>query len=179
MKKLLSILMVLCILMGTSIALASDQPFESGVSYNEKFNEYGAKPSMLNFGYAKLSVGESLYDAKTTTVKKTKVKTLCDGLDKNLTYYIYAKWQFAYGFDEYSIDAMLVMTDPNGNYYATYDTWDILEGTNRCVCSWFFDVTDCLTRCRTDNGGTLPKGEYAFSMFFNNMSFRVSKVKVQ
>lgn len=63
-----------------------DQPFKDDVYYGDKFDEYGAVPSMLNFGStAKLSPGESLYDAKTTKITKIKASTLADSL-KNSTF---------------------------------------------------------------------------------------------
>ena len=90
MKKICSFVLALCMILSSSAALADglwlggnlgisaltspvksltkgDQPFEDGVNYGEKYKEYGAVPSMLNFGSANLSPGESLYDAKTTT----------------------------------------------------------------------------------------------------------------
>ena len=119
---------------------------------------------MLNFGStAKLSPGESLYDAKTTKITKIKASTLADSL-KNSTFYCYAKWQFAHGFAEYNIDAMLVMTTPGGDYYATYNSWDITDCRVKTICSWFFDVTDLLQRCADDNDGKFETGTYSFSM---------------
>lgn len=179
MKKLICIILALCLLSFTTIAFATpDQPFVSGTDYSEKFNEYGAVPSMLNFGSApKLSPGESLYDAKTKTIKKIKASTLANSLDST-TYYCYAKWQFAHGFAEYNIDAMLVMTTPAGDYYAVYNSWDLIDIKNKTICSWFFDVTDMLQRCLDDNEGAFPKGIYSFSMFFNDMAFRVTKLTV-
>jgi hypothetical protein len=180
MKKWLSLLLVLCLLMPiTAVFAEPDQPFVSGVSYGDKFDEYGAVPSMLNFGSApKLSPGESLYDAKTKKITKLKASTLADSLEKS-TYYCYAKWQFAHGFDDYNVDAMLVMTTPAADYYAMYDSWDITECTNKTICSWFFDVTDLLQRCLDDNSGTFATGTYSFSMFFNDMVFRVTKLTVK
>lgn len=178
MKKLLSLVVALCLILSLTTAFADDQPFRDGVSYGEKYHDYGAVPSMLNFGSAgKLSPGESLYDAKTTTVKKITAKALASSLDAT-TYYCYAKWQYAMSFPAYTIDAMLVMTTPSGKYYATYDTWEMTDISRRTICSWFFDVSDALKRCLDDNDGTFEKGEYSFSMFFNDMAFRVAKVKV-
>lgn len=179
MKKLLSLLVLLCIVLSLTTAFADDQPFKDGVSYGDKYHDYGAVPSMLNFGSAgKLSPGESLYDAKTTTVKKITAKALASSLDAT-TYYCYAKWQYADPVDFHTIDAMLVMTTPSGQYYATYDTWTLTDVARRSICSWFFNTTDMLQRCMDDNGGTFEKGEYSFSMFFNDMSFRVTKLKVK
>jgi hypothetical protein len=166
------------LILTTASAFAADQPFEEGIYYGEKYHDYGAVPSMLNFGSAgKLSPGESLYDAKTITVKKISASALASSL-KNTTYYCYAKWQYAMSFPAYTIDAMLVMTAPDGLYYATYQTWELTDISRRTICSWFFDVTDALQRCLDDHDGTFERGEYSFSMFFNNMAFRVAKVKV-
>ena len=180
MKKVISCLLLVCLLFTTSAAFATpDQPFKDDVYYGDKFDEYGAVPSMLNFGStAKLSPGESLYDAKTTKITKIKASTLADSL-KNSTFYCYAKWQFAHGFAEYNIDAMLVMTTPGGDYYATYNSWDITDCRVKTICSWFFDVTDLLQRCADDNDGKFETGTYSFSMFFNDTVFRVTKVTVR
>lgn len=178
MKKFFCMVVALCMVFASTVALAADQPFVSGVSYGEKFDEYGAVPSMLNFGSAgKLSPGESLYDVKTSTIKKIKASTLVNGLADN-TYYCYAKWQFAYSFSSYTVNAMLVMTTPSDEYYATYDTWEMTDFSPKMICSWFFDVTDILQRCADDHKGVLEKGEYSFSMFFNDMSFRVTKLRL-
>ncbi|NLV58934.1 MAG: hypothetical protein GXY67_09195 [Clostridiales bacterium] len=190
MKKICSFALVLCMILSCTVAFAAspaitlpstteakgDQPFEDGVYYGEKYNDYGARPSMLNFGSANLSPGESLYDAKTTTIKKARATEISEKIDR-LTFYCYAKWQYAQHVDDHTINAMLVMTSPSGLYYATYGVWELIDLRAKTICSWFFDVTDCLKRCRDDNGGTLEKGEYAFSMFFNDMSFRVTKVR--
>ena len=181
MKKIAVFLVVLSLLLSflPSAFATPDSPFQSGVSYGAKYSDNGAVPSMLNFGNAHLSPGESLYDAKTTTLKSIRASQLNKSLEKGgITYYCYAKWQCSEGFSYYSIDAMLVMTTPDGDYYATYDTWDITDGERRMIYSWFFNVTDLLDRAKSDCGGTLPKGVYSFSLFFNDMSFRVAKVKV-
>lgn len=178
MKKFLCLISVLSLLFSTTIAFAADTPFISGVDYSQKYDEYGAVPSMLNFGYtSKLSPGESLYDAKTKTVKKIKGTTLVDSLSKS-TYYIYAKWQYAQGFSDYTINAMLVMTTPSDEYYATYDTWTIDQVKRRVICSWFFDVSDLLQRYLDEHSNAFEKGTYSFSMFYNDMAFRVSKVSI-
>lgn len=178
-QKLISVALLLTMLTVSVAALATpDQPFVSGVSYGEKYTENGAVPSMLNFGYARLGPGESLYDTKTTTVTSIGAKDLTKRLSKD-TFYCYAKWQCADGAENYSIDGMLVVTLPNGDYYATYDSWEDLTFERRSICSWFFDVTDCLQRAADDNDGTLPKGQYTFSLFLNDYIFRTTKVKVK
>lgn len=183
MKRICSLLLAFCLILsfasalGESRAAKGDQPFVEGVHYGEKYKEYGAVPSMLNFGSASLSPGESLYDAKTNTIKKVKGTTLAKDLGR-LTYYCYAKWQYAQRITQHEIEAMLVMTTPSGVYYATYGTWEIVDTRAKTICSWFFDVTDLLKRCLDENGGEFETGEYAFSMFFNDMSFRVTKVRV-
>ena len=179
MKKTVALLLIVCLLMGTSFAFAADHPFKADVNYLEKYRENGARPTMLNFGWAKLAPGENLYDAKKTTVRNIKAEKLEDLMDQNVMFYNYAKWIFLKGFDSHFINAMLVLTSPDGKYYATYGEWDLDTSKENAVYSWFFDVTDCLRRVREENDGVMPKGEYAFSMFFNNQSFRVSKFNVR
>lgn len=179
MKKIVSLLLALCLTFGATLALAADNPFKPGVNYGEKYNDNGARPSMLNFGSAVLAPGEWFGDK---SVEKTKVeqissKTLERSLGR-LSYYIYAKWQNAFGFDYNFIDAMLVMTDPKGNYYAVYDEWEQWDGERNMMCYWYFDVTNCFERCLADHG-SLPKGPYTFSLFFNDESFRVTKLMVE
>lgn len=177
MKKIVSLLMALCLIMATPLALATpDQPFKSGINYNSQYSDYGCRPSMLNFGRADLAPGESFYDAKTTTIKSGSAVSISQSLDKGMDYYVYAKWQNAESLDYNYIDAMLVMTDPDGDYYATYSEWTQYDLGRRVMCSWFLDVTNLLKRSREDNGGTLASGQYTFSLFFNNQSFRVTKV---
>ncbi len=179
MKRIFSLIVALCLVFTSAVAFAADDPFLSGVSYGSKYREYGAVPSMLNFGSAgHLSPGESLRDADTHTVTKITASGLAESL-ATTTYYCYAKWQYADPVDFHTIDAMLVMTTPSGLYYATYDTWTLTDVSRRSICSWFFNVTELLQRCADENGGEFEKGEYAFSMFFNDMSFRVTKLNVK
>lgn len=178
MKKLVALLLALVLTMAAPLAMAADQPFKSGVNYNEKYKEFGAVPSMLNFGSARLAPGESLFDAKTTTITNTTTRAIENTLD-TLTYYIYAKWQYAKSFDYHYVDAMLVMTDPTGKYYAQNDYAELTESGRNYVWRWFWDVNDLFERCMSDNGGSLPKGQYTFSMFFNDQSFRVNRITLK
>ena len=177
MKRIVSLLLALMLTFGASLALAADQPFRPGVDYSQEYRDNGAVPSMLNFGSAPLAPGEWFDDkgVKKTTITKTSARTIERSLGK-MNYYIYAKWQNAYSFDYNFIDAMLVMTDPEGNYYATYGEWEQWDGKRNMKCYWYFDVTNLLQRCMTDNGNQLPRGQYSFSMFFNDQRFRVNKV---
>lgn len=179
MKRIIALLLTLCLTLAAPLALAADHPFQAGVNYNQKYRDYMAQPTMLNFGYAHLVPGEDLYDAKKTTVVRASHAKLEKALDDDNMFYIYAKWRYREAFEDEFINAMLVMTAPDGSYYATYGEWEI-EGYSRrnAVYSWFFDMTDSVRRCREENGGTLPCGEYGFSLFFNNQSFRVSKITV-
>ncbi len=178
MRKAICLLISLCLLCMAVPALAADQPFKDDVNYSEKYTDFGAAPSMLNFGSTKkLGPGESLFDVKTTTLKKVSASALASGLADN-TYYIYAKWQYGQGFSSHTINAMLVMTTPSGLYYATYDMADLEDVHRRTIFRWFFDVTEILQRCKDENKGAFEKGEYTFSMFFNDASFKVSKVKI-
>ena len=174
MKRIVALLLALCLTFAAPLALAADRPFDPSVNYNQKYREHKAQPTMLNFGYAKL-----VPDAKKVTVSRTPAAQLEEALDDGSMFYIYAKWRFREAFVDEFIDAMLVMTAPDGSYYATYGEWEI-EGYSRrnAVYSWFFDMTDSMRRCREENGGTLPTGEYGFSLFFNNKVFRVSRVTV-
>lgn len=174
MKRIVSLLLALCLTLAAPLAMAADQPFKEGVNYSEEYSDNGAVPSMLNFGSASLAPGERFEDVKKTTVTSMSAKTVEKSLGK-MNYYIYAKWQNARAFDFYYIDAMLVMTDPTGNYYAMYEEAEQWDGKRNMICSWFFDVTNLIERCVEDHG-ELPKGQYTFSMFFNDQSFRVTKV---
>ena len=178
MKKLLAIVLVLVMVSGFATAFAADQPFVTGTDYTVKYREHGSVPSMLNFGdTARLAPGENLFDVKTHTITKIKAeKWLKDFPDK--TYYCYAKWQSGQTISDYTINAMLVLTVPSGEYYATYDSWYILNATGRRHYMWFFDVTDTLQRYLDEHNGAFATGEYTFSMFFNDMAFRVTKIKV-
>ena len=173
MKKLVSILLLLCMTLATPLALAADQPFESGVNYSNKYKDYGCVPSMLNFGSANLAPGQMFDQADKTTITKSSNKSMSKALDK-LSYYCYAKWQFAQSFDYYYIDAMLVMTDPDGNYYAMYTEHEMFDSDRKAIWYCYYDVTDLLRRCRDEHDGTLPKGQYSFSLFFNDMSVRTN-----
>ena len=172
-------LLAVCLVMGSSFALASDYPFKADVNYLEKYRENGAHPTMLNFGWANLAPGENLYDAKKTTIRSISAEKLEGLMDEGVMFYNYAKWRFRQSFDSHMIEAMLVLTTPDDKYYATYGEWDMEGSRKGSVYSWFFDVSDCLRRVREENEGTVPKGEYSFSMFFNNKSFRVSKFTVR
>lgn len=176
MKRIVAVLLTLCLVLAAPLALAADYPFKEGVNYHKRFTTGLALPTMLNFGYADLAYGEDLYRAEKTTVKKAPVQEVEAALDREDLLYVYAKWQYRERTRPFVIDAMLVITDPEGAFYATYGEWE--QGSSRAgaVCSWFFDVTDCLKRCREENDGSLPKGEYTFSMFFNDRNFRVSRV---
>ena len=100
-------------------------------------------------------------------------------LDDGDMFYVYAKWRFLESFSDHFINAMLVMTAPNGDHYATYGEWEMGYSRRNAVYSWFFDATDMVRRCREENDGTLPSGEYGFSLFFNNKIFRVNRVTIK
>ena len=174
MKKLLAILLLLCMTLSTPLALAADQPFEPGINYSQKYTDFGCVPSMLNFGSANLAPGESFEDVETKTIKKASAKSVEKSLGR-MSYYCYAKWQNAQAIDYNYIDAMLVMTDPKGNYYAIYNESEQVDYPRKQIFYWYFDVTSCLERCLEDHG-SLPKGQYSFSLFFNDQSFRTVKV---
>lgn len=173
MKKILALALALCLTLGTSLALAADDPFLPGVNYRNQFTEFGARPSMLNFGSANLAPGQTFDNAAKTGIEKSSNKSMSKALDK-LSYYCYAKWQFAQSFDYYYIDAMLVMTDPDGNYYAMYSEHELFDSDRKAIWYCYYDVTDLLKRCRDEHDGTLPKGQYSFSLFFNDMSVRTN-----
>lgn len=180
MKRIVALLLALCLALGSSLALASDHPFQANINYLTKYRENGARPTMLNFGWADLAPGEDLYDAKKTTIRSNiRARNLEALMDQGVMFYNYAKWIFLRGFESHFINAMLVLTTPQDKLYATYGEWDMGQSEAGDVYSWFFDVSDCLRRCREENGGSMPKGEYSFSMFFNNQSFRVDKFTVK
>ena len=177
MKKTIAILLMLCTLLSIVPAMAANHPFESGVNYSSKWNENGAVPSMLNFGFAELAPGEALESSKGNTIKTASAKNVTRTLNTR-TYYCYAKWQHAAKFDYMYIDALLVLTDPNGDNWAIYQEAEVYDSPHNATYSWFFDVNDALERCSDANGGTLPRGNYSFSLFFNNQSFRAAKFKL-
>ena len=176
MKKTVALLLVFCLLMGTSFAFAADHPFKPDINYYKKYTDHGTRPSMLNFGCSKLAPGEDLYTADKTTITRMSSEKVEGFMDEGRMFYNYAKWRSSQAYESCFIEAMLVLTDPEGNYYATYGEWDMGKSRAMSVYSWFFDVTDCLRRYREEHEGSLPKGEYAFSLFFNNQVFRVNKV---
>lgn len=178
MKKVAALLLVFCIVFAASLSFAADNPFQPGVDYYQRYCDFRAQTTMLNLGCAKLAVGENLYSADKTTIRKGTTQQLEDWLDEGRLFYMYAKWQYLERTKPHVIDAMLVMTDPQGRFYATYGQWEMEANRAGSVYSWFFDTTDCLRRCRDEADGHLPKGEYAFSMFFNNKAFRVTKVNI-
>ena len=165
MKKCISLLVALCLLMGAAAA-------------ETLYQENGARPSMLNFGSAVLAEGKTFYDVKTTGVKKIAAQKLADSLGET-SYYCYAKWQNKDGFASYRIEAEIVMTDPEGNQYAEQVAAGQVNGEAGDVYSWFFDVTGLLMNCRDGHGGALPAGEYGFSLYFNDQLFRETAVTVQ
>ena len=114
--------------------------------------------------------------ALATTVSAGTTEDIEAHLDADDLFYVYAKWQYRERTRPFVIDAMLVVTDPTGSYYATYGEWEQTASRAGAVCSWYFDVTECLERCRQENDGSLPKGEYTFSMFFNDRNFRITRV---
>ena len=177
MKKTIAILLLLCCLLGMAPAMAADNPFEPGVNYSHKWDENGAVPSMLNFGFANLAPGEAFESSKGNTMTTGSAKNVGNTIGSR-TYYCYAKWQHAKKFDYMYVDAMLVMTAPNGKYYAIYQEGEIYDSPRSAIYYWWFDVNDALQRCKDENGGNLPKGNYSFSLFFNGQSFRTTKFKL-
>lgn len=182
MKKIVSLLLALCLVLCCLPVLAEkethdDYPFLPDVDYTQRYTDYGAKPSMLNFGSVKM---EDVSNIGSNSVKKTTIKkataasieeALVDGTD---FYYIYAKYQTAQSVPDHSIDTMLVMTDPTGNYYTGYDQLHVqASGSNYRYSGLarFFNASYLLARCFLDHNG-LPEGEYTFTMYFNNKFFR-------
>ena len=112
-------------------------------------------------------------------MRSIKAQQLEKLMDEGVMFYNYAKWMYLKNYDDHFISAMLVLTTPQDKFYATYGEWDMEGGEEGDVYSWFLDVSDCLRRCREENAGVMPKGEYSFSLFFNNQSFRVGKFTVK
>lgn len=187
MKKLFGLLLIVCLLLSVLPALAqqesyADNPFKPGVDYTERYNDYGAVPSMLNFGSVKRSDIEttSIYEnsVKKTTIKKTSAAKIEESLfSGDLIYYIYAKWQTAQSVPTHTIDAMLVMTDPYGKHYTIYQEVYVegIGGNYRYSgLPRYFDATPLIARCYLENGH-MPKGNYTFTMYFNDQFFRENK----
>lgn len=179
MKKMAAVLLSLCLALAPLCALGADRPFEPGVEYTAPYRDYGAISTMLHFGCANLLPGESLYNADTITIRNESAGQVGEWMDEGYSFYIYAKWQYRKPFREHFIDALLVMTDPEGSYYATRGQWELGRSGAGAVYSWFFDMNDCLRRCREEHGGALPAGEYGFSLFFNQKCLRVSRARLQ
>jgi len=184
MKRLLALLLAACLAFAAIPALAQeesydDDPFLPGIDYTKKYTDYGAKPSMLNFGSVKRSDIEtrSIFEnsVKKTTIKTTSAKKIEDSLfEGDLLYYIYAKWQTARSVPTHTIDAMLVMTDPYGKHYTTYQevyVEGISSNYRYSGLPRYFDVTPLIARCYLENG-SLPTGKYTFTMYFNDQFFR-------
>lgn len=186
MKRITALLLALCLLLGTSIALAdeesyNDYPFRPGVDYSERYRDYGAQPSMLNFGSVKMNQVQNIASnsVEKTTIKSTSAAKIEEALlEGELFYYIYAKYQTSKSVPDHTIDTMLVMEDPTGNYYTMYDELHVVGiGSNYRYSGLarFFDATTPLIRCFLDHG-CLPTGEYVFTMYFNNQFFRSNTV---
>lgn len=185
MKKITALLLALCLLLGASIALAeesyNDYPFVRGVDYSERYRDYGAQPSMLNFGSVKMNQIQSITSnsVKKTTIKSGSASKIEQSLiDGDLFYYIYAKYQTSKSVPNHTINTMLVMEDPTGNYYTMYDEMHVeATGSNYRYSGLarFFDATTPLIRCYLDHG-ELPTGEYVFTMYFNDKFFRSNTV---
>lgn len=185
MKKIVALLLALCLVMGAAVALAeqsyNDHPFVSGVDYTEPYKDYGAVPSMLNFGSVRTSDAQTkgIDKAKKTTIKNASAAKVAGTLEDGDTfYYIYAKYQTSKSVPDHTIETMLVMEDPTGNYYTTYDqlfVQGISSNYRYSGLARYFDATTPLIRCYLDHG-ELPAGEYEFTMFFNNQFFRSNKV---
>lgn len=188
MKKWVSVLLLLCLLMTSIPALAqqesyADDPFKPGVDYSEKFKDYGAMPSMLNFGSVKLSELEAAQSITSNAVEKTTIKKIKGSKVEEALFagdklfYIYAKWQTAKAVPDHTIDTMLVLTDPNGKHYSQHQEIFVegISGKYRYSgLGYFFDATSLLARCYLENMG-FPKGQYMFTMYFNDQFFRSNK----
>lgn len=185
MKKCLISCILLIVMLVSVLGTSFAKDDISGLSISsEKWNDYGSKPSMLNFGYAKLALGENFYDAndrnECNNIKNSiSTSQLSSLLDSGMDFYIYAKWQNSYDIPYYVLDADLIITSPTGDYYVVSDTWIMEDYKGRYHFSWFFDVTNKLEEIRSDNGGSFPQGTYDFSMFFNGYSFRTNSIKVK
>lgn len=185
MKKIAALLLTLCLLLGSSAALAeegyNDHPFRSGVDYSERYRDYGAQPSMLNFGSVKMNQIQNISSnsVEKTTINSGSAAKIAQSLaDGDLFYYIYAKYQTAKSVPDHTINTMLVMEDPTGNYYTMYDEMHVeASGSNYRYSGLarFFDATTPLIRCYLDHG-ELPTGEYVFTMYFNDQFFRSNTV---
>lgn len=183
-KRLFTCLLLVALLVSVlGSAFASDSI--SGITiYGSKWNEYGGNPSMLNFGYADCAIGEDLYEVNSRnecyTIKDgTTSSNLSSLLDSGMTFYIYAKWHHNKGIPYLNIEAVLIITDPNDRYYVCEQEWEIEDSSRNCNYMWFFDITDKMEEMRDDNGGTLPRGTYEFTMLFNGYTFRATKVKIK
>ena len=76
MKRIAALLLALCLTLSAPLAMAADHPFKADINYNQKYRENGARPTMLNFGWASLVPGEDLYTAPKTTIRKESTENI-------------------------------------------------------------------------------------------------------
>ena len=187
MKRIIAMLLMLCLLVASVPALAqtesyTDNPFQPGVDYSKKYKDYGAMPSMLNFGCVdvnELQAARSITDSsvtKTTITEISASRVLESLVNQDTLYYIYAKWQTAKAMPDTTIDTMLVLTDPTGKQYSQHQDIFVegISGKYRYTgLGYFFDATNLLIRSYLENG-EFVKGKYIFSMYFNDQFFRTN-----
>ncbi len=180
-KRLLAFLLVVFAVMAMTVPSLADDSISDLQLSGSNWNEQGCKPSMLNFGYARVPLGKSLYDmnneGKCTTIKKSiKAKQIESLLSDGNTLYIYAKFS-GKNINYLAVEANLIVTAPDGRYYRTDDAWTITDCSGPYHFSWFLDVTKSMKAVKEDNGGSIPRGTYDFSLFFNGDTFRTATVQ--
>lgn len=183
MKKLFALLTMLCLLLTMSVSFASeedygpDNPFLPGVDYSQPYRDHGAVPAQLNFGRMKVSDAQkgNTNSAKTvTSMSADEMMEILLGDDE--VFYVFAKHQTSKSVPKHTVNTMLVLQDPYGNYFTSYDVLSVAgtgSGYRYSGLSKFYDVEMSLLRCIVHNVG-LPKGEYILTMYYDNKFFRAT-----
>lgn len=181
MKKWIALLTLLCVLFTMSTGLAAegdygpDNPFLPGVDYSKPYRDYGAVPAQLNFGKVKVADVQrgNTDSAKTVdSMSTTEMMNILMGDDE--IFYVFAKHQTSKSVPRHTVNTMLVLQDPYGNNFTSYDVLNVAgtgSGYRYSGLSKFFDVEMSLYRVILHNG-ELPKGEYIITMYYDNKFFR-------
>jgi len=183
MKRIAALIMALCLMMSMTVALASDtdygpdNPFLPGVDYSKPYRDYGAVPAQLNFGKLKVSDAQkgNTSNAKTvTTMSAVEMENIL--LGDEYMFYVFAKHQTSKSVPKHTVNTMLVLQDPYGNYFTSYDSLSVAgtgSGYRYSGLSKFYDIEMSLLRCILHNG-ELPRGEYILTMYYDNQFFRAT-----
>ena len=183
MKRLFALLTMLSLLLAMTVSFAGeadygpDNPFRPGVDYSQPYRDYGAVPAQLNFGKVKVADVQkgNTNSAKTvTSMSTTEMMDILMGDDE--MFYVFAKHQTSKSVPKHTVNTMLVLQDPYGNCFTSYDVLSVAgtgSGYRYSGLSKFYDVQTSLYRVILHNG-ELPKGEYILTMYYDNKFFRAT-----